>query len=173
MPTCAACAGSRVPAPPPPSAAATTRRYSTTTSSPSRRTLQARCLPSPSTGLSPAPTTTKAPPRTRTIGGHRALPRRAIRVGSHVHCRSVSRIGAQLFPCGPCRDGHAAPVTHPRRHEVLAAGGQEPARSTGPRAPHRQPISIGFELRGVLRRFNHWIASATPLCLACQARTLR
>ena len=74
MPTCAACAGSRVPAPPPASASATTRRYSTTTSSPSRRALQARCPPSPCAGLSPALTTPKAPPRTQTISRHRAVP---------------------------------------------------------------------------------------------------
>jgi hypothetical protein len=63
LPTCAACAGFRVPAPAPALAQAAARRYSTTTSSPSRPTLQTCCLPSPRTGLSPAPTTTEAPPR--------------------------------------------------------------------------------------------------------------
>ena len=158
MPTCAACAESRVPWPPPPSAQAMERWCSPATSSHDRRALQARCSPSPCTRLSRARTTTRAPPPTRAISGRCALPaprraRRRHRSGSHVHCRSLVRVGAQLFPCGP-----VATLTRTMRRDSFPA--HQSAGRDGPPCSgdslHRltRPVSIGFEpsstLKGVL-----------------------
>jgi len=178
MPTCAACAESRVPAPAPPSTLATMRWCSPATSSHSRRALQARCSPWPCTGLSPAPTTTRAPPPTRAISGRCALParqsgRRRHRSGSHVHCRSLDGIGAQLFPCGPaatltrtCIADSAPRIHDARRVEAPDHHGFFTHRLT-------RPVSIGFEPGSTLKGVLALVHFVTPLRLACRARAIR
>src|SRR3954468_3230510 len=175
MPTCAACAGSRVPARWPPAATLrTTRRCSPAASSPSRRALQARCRPLPCGRLSRPRTTTTAPPRPVAISGHCALaPAARQRDGSHVHCRSVNGTGARLSPCGPVVTLTQPHATHRRRHEVLTIDGQVPTKSLRTRAPHRRPTSIGLESGGVLREFDHRFTFVTPLRPACRARAIR
>ena len=136
------CAESRVPSPPPPSAQATERRHSPATSSHSRRALQARCSPSSCGRLSRPPrwvvtptTTTRAPPRPGALGGRCAVParqsgRRRHRDGSHVHYRSLVRVGAQLFPCGTAvTRGHASRT---RRHAFMTRAESELPITAGP-----------------------------------------
>jgi len=183
MPTGAACAESRVPSPAP-SPARAARRYSPATSSHSRRALQARCSPSPCGRLSRPPrpdvtpaTTTRAPPRPDVISGRCALPapqrvRRRHRDGSHVHCRSLVRVGAQLFPCGFAATLTRACVAIPSQRI------HPPVRTSPPSLrglTHRQtrPISIGFEPGSTLKGVLALVHFVTPFGLACRARTIR
>ena len=66
--------------------------------------LRTCCRPSPCTGLSPARTTTAAPPRPGAPGRRRACPPdpRAGRAGTvpTFTTESIDRVGAQLYPCG-------------------------------------------------------------------------
>ena len=158
MPTCAACAESRVPWPAPPSAQAMERQCSPATSSHSRRALQARCSPSPCGRLSRARTTTRAPPPTRAISGRCALPaprgaRRRHRSGSHVHYRSLVRVGAQLFPCGSVMTLTRTRAVIPSRR-INPPVGTSPPCIRGLARRLTRPITIGFEpsstLKGVL-----------------------
>ncbi len=175
MPTCATCAGSRVPArSPPPATARTARRCSPTASSLASRALQARCRPSPCGRLSRPRTTTTAPPHPAALSGHRALaPRGRPRDGSHVHCRTVDGTGARLSPCGQVVTLTQPHATHRRQRGVLAADGQALTKSLRTRAPLRRPTSIGLESGGVLREFDHRFTHVAPLRLACRARAIR
>jgi hypothetical protein len=176
MPTCAACAESRVPAPSPPSAPATTRRYSPATSPHSSRALQARCLPSPCTGLSPARTTTKAPPPPAAISGRCALPApQGLGEGERVPTFTAVRSAGwrPAMPRRACRDDHAATRRGPTAAEYMPprAGlpgihGETAHRMAGPYPP-------GLSRRPHLRGFCHWITCVTPFRLACRARAVR
>ena len=181
LPTCAACAGSRVPWPAPTPATGLERWYSPATSSHSRRALQARCSPSPCARLSRAPTTTRAPPPTRIISGRCALPapqrtRRRHRSGSHVHHRSFDGIDAQLFPCG-----HGTTLTRTTRIVLSSRRINPPVRNGTPpyvREPHApldlaHIISIGFEPGSTLKGVLALVHFVTPLRLACRAHTVR
>ena len=169
MPTCAACAGSRVPAPAPPAAPAP-RRAAIQRRPP--RLPVGRCKPAaslrhaagfPGLGLLrrlrpiPPPSADTAPwPH---AGQHRD--------GSHVHCRSIDGTGAQLSPCGHVVTLTQPHATHRRQREVLAIDGQVPTKSLGTRAPLRRPTSIGLESGGVLegvRSLVHF-RYAAPSCL--------
>lgn len=135
------------------------RWYSPATSSHSRRAMQARCSPSPCARRSRALTTTRAPPPTGAISGRCASParqsgRRRHRSGSHVHCRSLDAIGAQLLPCGPAATLTRPCITDPAQrirdaHRAAPLGQYEDCAHG-----LTQPVSIGFEpgstLNGVL-----------------------
>jgi len=79
--------------------------------------------------------------------------RRRQREGSHVHCRSIGGLVTSYAPAGlPRRSrSHSSRSLGGRIH---AAEGRTPWNPQGARAPHGQPISIGFEpatsLAGVL-----------------------
>src|SRR3954451_3504425 len=88
-----------------------------------------------------------APARGRRLTLRLACPdggARRHRAGSHVRCRSLVRVGAQLFPCGPVVTITRTLATRRRRHD-RAAPGRVPRLSSGPRAPLARPISVGFE----------------------------
>ena len=79
--------------------------------------------------------------------------RRRQREGSHVHCRSIGGLVTSYAPAGlPRRSRSHSSRTHNGR--IHAAEGRTPRNPQGARAPHGQPISIGFEpatsLAGVL-----------------------
>jgi hypothetical protein len=111
-----------------------------------------RCRPSPCTGLSPARSTTAAPPRSWPTGRRRTRPgphagrARAgqARGGSRVHCDSLARGGARLCPSGLAASTPQAfptasrsPVPRlpesslpPCRRQVRAAPGPDPPGSS-------------------------------------------
>ena len=64
------------------------------------------------------------------------------RAGSHVHCRSLGGVGAQLFPCGP---GVAITRTLATRPDDKLPSWAGLLANRGFRAPLARPVSIGFE----------------------------
>src|SRR3954453_1811878 len=84
-------------------------------------------------GSAPAP----PPARGRRLTLRLACPdggARRHRAGSHVRCRSLVRVGAQLFPCGRVVTISRTLATRRRQHERVAVG-RVSRLSSGPRAP--------------------------------------
>ena len=158
MPTCAACAESRVPCPAPPSAQAMERRHSPATSSRDRRALQARCSPSPCTRLSRASdyyeSSAPAP-------GHRLT----LRLACTPTGTSATPVGfprslpfacpgrRPALPLRACRDTNAG-MRWGAFSAHQSAGRDGPPCIRGLAHRLTQPVSIGFEpgstLKGVL-----------------------
>ena len=118
-----------------------------------------RCRPSPCTGLSPARSTTAAPPRPGPIDRRRTQPDRPrwtrgsgqTKDGSRVHCDSLVEGGARLCPNGLAT---STPQTFPAASRSPASRLPEVPRPRKARTRRSQPTSTRFEpvrvLRGVM-----------------------
>ena len=175
MPTCAACAGSRVPWPAPllaPDRALVFTgdllAFQTGAASPLLPFAMCPALPGSDYYESSAPDL-----RHRRTLRLACAPRgaSATLAGSHVHCRSLDGIDAQLFPCGPVATLTRARVALPG-HMTMPRRTAPPV-TAGSRHRLTQPVSIGFEPGSTLKGVLALVHFVTPLRLVRRARTVR
>jgi hypothetical protein len=93
--------------------------------------------------------------------------------GSHVHCRSLDGIGAQLFPCGHDTPLRGPASCSPPGASIRRSGTEPPVRPGGPTHRLTRPVSIGFEPGSTLKGVLALVHFVTPLRLACRAHTVR
>ena len=117
--------------------------------SPSRRALQARCLPSPCGRLSRPRTTTEAPPPPGGIGRRWTLPAprgeaATGRVPTFTAVRSMG-VAPSFSPAGLPRRSRSPSSRTPDSTAISAVPGRVTRLISGSHAPLVRPISVGFE----------------------------
>ncbi len=129
-------------------------------------------------GLSPARSTTAAPPRPGPIGGQCAQPYPPVGHerqgrdpdGSRVHSDSLVEVGARLCPCGLAASTPQSFLTASLAAHAHRLGSSPPTRSAGAR--RSRPRSTRFEPVSHKGDVTHAGSSRTPLRPACRARTI-
>jgi hypothetical protein len=137
-----------------------------------------RCRPSPCAGLSPARSTTAAPPRPArsAVGapipasGPDARRREPSPGGSRVHCDSLDEVGARLCPCGIAA---GTPQTFPAASLAACANrrGSSPARNEGRVRTASSPDPSGSSWR-LIKGVSHTGSSRTPFRPARRTRPI-